>query len=542
MSVEFIRNQDDLRHLVITRFHEGQSIRQLSRFFRISRNRVRRILRKAKHLRDEGEALPVTHRRLTRGSKLDAFNTKIKELLNTYPTITAVRMREELAVLGYKGGMTILRERLRRIRPRPVREPVIRFETDPGVQGQMDWSPYTIRFAREGKQTVLCFSYILGFSRRQYVDFVMHRDFFTLIRRHRDAWEYFGGVPMQCLYDSEKTVVLRWEAGRPLYNPTFIEFITHYRCKPVACRRGRAQTKGKIERPFQYVEGNLLNARTPVDLNDLRTIRTWWMANVSDPHVHETTGFSPLELFLQQERAALQPLPAHAHECAEIVFRVGRSDGFIEFQTNLYSIPYEYDGEILTVKATEHEIFVYTPYVDLIAHHERCANGAGKKSESALHHRNCSLRYGLEPVQEVFLRLGDTAAPFLEGLKKKHPRNPGMHARLILQCKQRYHPEDINRALRHAMRYYAFDAGAIERILKATAKPRTLESLRNEKAREQLEQTLPEIRQRPLEDYRDMIQPGDGGDNEEQQRAGCDGTDKIPLSDPESAPDGENTG
>ena len=81
-----------------------------------------------------------------------------------YPDITAVRLLEELKEAGY-----ILKERLADMRPHT--EPVMRFETDPGLQGQMDWSPYTIPFTRTGKATIQCFSYVLGFSRRQYVDF-----------------------------------------------------------------------------------------------------------------------------------------------------------------------------------------------------------------------------------------------------------------------------------------------------------------------------------------------------------------------------------
>jgi transposase len=139
--------------------------------------------------------------------------------------------------------MTILRECLLKLNPRPKRDPIIRFETEPGRQGQMDWSPYTIDFERGGRTEVLCFSYVLGFSRRQYIDFTLNRQFHTLIRRHVDAFEYFGGVPRECLYDGEKTIILRWEAGRPIFNPSFVIFITHYDCRPVACRPKTPRTK-----------------------------------------------------------------------------------------------------------------------------------------------------------------------------------------------------------------------------------------------------------------------------------------------------------
>lgn len=310
----FIQSRADLEQQLVTMKANGWAIRALVRHFGISRNMVRRILRKHDKQRDEGHdiliAKPGGHS-AQRASKLDPFEQTIGQLLEKYPKITGQRLFEELRLAGYDGGISILRDRLRSARPGPKHEPVIRFETEPGLQGQMDWSPYRIKFLKSGPAQVQCFSYILGFSRRQFIDFTPRRDFFTLIRRHQDAFAHFGGVSAQCLYDSEKTIVLRWEAGRALINPAFAAFITHYRCRPVICRRGRAQTKGKIERPFQYVEGNLLCGREFADLEDLRACARWWLAEKSDLHRHDTTGRAPLELFLELEQSALTPLPLH---------------------------------------------------------------------------------------------------------------------------------------------------------------------------------------------------------------------------------------
>jgi transposase len=220
--MNFIHDRQELEQTLILMHHEGRSIRELCRQFQLGRNTVRRILRGHRQRRDNGHE--VLTKRLRRASKLDGFNSEIKKLLEKYPTLTGLRMYEELKDRGYAGGISILRERLKKLRP-PKREPVIRFETDPGRQGQMDWSPYTIPFTRMGKCQVQCFSYILGFSRRQYIDFTTHRDFYTLIRRHQDTFQYYGGVPKECLYDSEKTVVLRWECGRPVFNPAFTSYV-----------------------------------------------------------------------------------------------------------------------------------------------------------------------------------------------------------------------------------------------------------------------------------------------------------------------------
>ena len=501
----FIQNREEFeQRLVIMKTQDGWTIRALARHFAVSRNMVRRILRKHEKLRDQGHDILLTDRQVRkteRASKLDSYEETLKRLLEKYPRITGQRLFEEVCAAGYDGGISILRDRLRSLRPTPKKTPVIRFETEPGLQGQMDWSPYTIKFLKTGKAAVQCFSYILGFSRRHFIDFTPRRDFFTLIRRHQDAFSHFTGTPAQCLYDSEKTVVLRWEAGRPVINPAFSAFITHYRCRPIICRRGRAETKGKIERPFQYVEGNLLCGREFQDLDDLRACARWWMREKSDIHLHDTTGRPPVELFLEQELSALTPLPLHSYDCAEVALRVCDLEGRLEFETNYYPVPYEHVADILTMKATEHEILIYSPELDLIVRHERGPAGARLTLPGASVHGAKTIRYGLEPVREQFLELGDDADEFLRGLQLTHSKNPGFHARYILHLKERYHSDDINRALGHACRYHAYDCKAVERILATKASPRTLESIRNERASEQLRAALPKINQRSLADY-----------------------------------------
>jgi len=520
------RNQLEFEQEVILRSRNGFSIRSLSKIFRISRNTVRRILRDHAHDREVGhEILPRIE---TRSSKLDAFKPLIEGLLEKYPKITGQRLFEELRSEDYQGGITILREYLKGVRA-PDIEPVIRFETLPGEQGMMDWSPYKIPFTREGLKDVQCFSYILGFSRRHFIDFTPRRDFYTLIRRHQDAFAHFGGVPKECLYDNEKTVVLRWEAGSPVFNPSFTAFITHYDCRPIACKRGRPQTKGKVEAPFKYVEKNFLGGRRFADLEDLRAMARWWLAEKSDRHKHNTTGRPPLELFLEEEQTALRPLPTCAYDSAEVALCVCRANGFVRFETNWYSVPTGHIADILSVKATEKEVLIYSPELKLLARHERKPAGSGQKCEDPGHHQSKRDKYGLESVRVAFLALGPAAEEFLKGLVNKFPKNCGFQARGILNLKENYLSQDIERALKHALRYQAFESTSIERILKVRATPRTLESVRNERARQELEKSLPKIRQRPLHEYETLLKQEENSHGNESGNAD---EDQDPSRDP----------
>src|SRR5262249_50982140 len=177
-------------------------------------------------------------------SKLDPYEPAIADLLARYPDISVRRVHEELRRLGYTGGYTVLSERVLRLRPFPAVPPVRRFETAPGAHAQLDSSTYDLAFTDEGRRRVHAFSYVLGYSRRQYLHFVESQDFATTVREHIRAFERLGGVAATCLYDNMKVVVSGYDGDDPVYNPRFLAFAAYYGFRPVACRPGRPQTKG----------------------------------------------------------------------------------------------------------------------------------------------------------------------------------------------------------------------------------------------------------------------------------------------------------
>jgi transposase len=239
------------RNEIVSRFRAGASIRRIARDLGLARNTVSCALARvqAQWAGADAAAPPPMRPR-----SLDRYEPVIRELLGRYPELTAVRLLEGLRQRGFAGGYTVVRRRLRELRPKATPAPVIRFETSPGVQAQMDYAVHDLDFTGEGRRRVCLFSYLLGYSRRQYLRFVEAQDFATTVREHVRAFTHLGGVAATCLYDNQKVVVTGYEDDVPIYNPRFLAFATHYGYRPVACRPRRPQTKGKVERPFHYVE------------------------------------------------------------------------------------------------------------------------------------------------------------------------------------------------------------------------------------------------------------------------------------------------
>ena len=403
------------------------------------------------------------------------FATRIAALLERYPVITAQRVFEELRGAGFDGCYSSVKTYVRKMRPKP--RPEASKATPVYAAGEMaesDWSPHPIDFTNGTRTTVQVFSYVLTFSTRKSFRLYERSNFFALTDGHVATFERFGGAAHKCKYDCQKAVVLGWEGQQPLYNPRFLAFATHYEFRPEACRPRHPNDKPRVERSFWEFEKSFLNGRHFHDLTDMRAQLAEWERTICDERPHKKLKRPRLELFAE-EAPHLVALPAHAYDTARVVYRVCSIDGFIAWDGNKYAVPYDHVTDILPVRVTQAELFVYSPDLRCVARHELAPKSAGLDIDPAGIHPPWN-RHGadLDQLRQAFDDMGEDAKAFFAGLATATSRYAGHHARQLLLLRARYATSDLCAALRHAQSYGAFDHHAVARILAARAEPRTL--------------------------------------------------------------------
>ncbi len=405
--------------------------------------------------------------------KLDPFRETIEEKVGTGLTVT--RILREIRERGYRGSRTILGDFVRTLKPPALRRKRIwrRFETGPGLETQVDWSPYEVTIAGQ-RRVVHAFQAILAFSRKIHVRFYWNERESTLLEAHVEAFKDFGGVTHRFVYDRMATVVLGTigRNGEPIWHPRFLEFSCHFGFDPFLCRPKDPNRKGKVENGFWFLERDFLRSKNFASLEDLNHQVAVWLQDIANPRTHGTTGRIPEKVFLEEEKSLLIRLPDSLFPTFDEELREVGKDAVVWIRGTPYTIPAR------LAESRRVAVRLFSNHFEVVDHRGQVGfsrryvpeEEKGRLVIDPTHYDGVGPKTSAPPgasrrMEDGFLKRFPTLAELLAGLKVRMKSLFPVHLRALLRIADRWGDDAFLAAAARAQSFRRFDAQAVQRIL-----------------------------------------------------------------------------
>jgi transposase len=306
------------RHAVQQLLDAGVKPRAVAQQFRVSRRTIERIAREAevrssadgilRRLDEEGQR-PVGRPRVT-----EAIRARAQALMLDDPECPPGEVCRLLRTEGTPLGLSTVYRVLRDVRATIPAALQVRFEGVAGEFGQFDFGEVSVRLPDGKRRTVHFAAYRLKYSRWIHVVIVPNERVEALIRSLLDSFAASGGVPLRVVFDNPKTVVVRHEDGRPVWNAVLAPVAIDYGFTIELCTPRQPQQKGAVENLVGYVKRAFFRARRFTDLLiDLPQQLAEWLVEVNTTRPNRATKERPA-VRLAAEHARMKPLAVRPSE------------------------------------------------------------------------------------------------------------------------------------------------------------------------------------------------------------------------------------
>jgi len=403
-----------------------------------------------------------------RQSLLDPFRDTVTRMINTHD-YSAMQIHKRIREAGYKGGYTIVKEFVRKVRP-PRSTPYLTLRFDPGECAQVDWGSAGAISVGNTRRRLSFFVMVLGYSRMMYVEFTLGETQEQWLACHQHAFDYFGGCPQRVMVDNLKSAVLSHPAGHPaIFHPRYMELAAHYGFEIRACNVRSPNEKGRVENGVRYVKGSLLRGLGLEQFAPINPAAREWLDTVANVREHGMTHQRPIDLF-KREKPQLSALPINTYDVGVPRAVTASAQFRVTLDTNRYSVPSAYASRRLTTRIYPERLLIYHDG-KLIAEHPRRYDrhqdylNADHQSELLVHKRRAREQQRLMHL----LRLTPRAEEYYRQLQERR-LNPAVHIRKIIALTEIYGEGAVARAIDDALEYQAFSSEYITNILEQRAR------------------------------------------------------------------------
>jgi len=441
-------------------FKRGVKIKQIAKQLKMSKNTVKTLLQR--------ESEPKYERKANI-SKIDPFKDQIRTwFLSPEYDFIGTRILKELIKLGYVGSISPVYRYLKTLKDekREVsKRATVRIETPPGDQAQFDWSPYKMVIDNEIRE-VYCFTMVLCACRMKSIVFSLTCDGEAIYEAIQELFEDLGGVTQELVIDNPKALVIENDGeNEPKFNLNALRLAAHLGTELNPCNPYRARTKGKIEKPYQYIEeqfvkGNTFKSMTELNVMGKEFVLAWCK------EMHGTTRRIPAEHF-NEEKHCLLPLPSKRFINEPLLKRDVSLDSLVSIDTNKYSVPVKYVGKEVQYRIVYgFKIEIYDMKMNLVESPE-VNNGRNEVFRIDEHYDPISrnIPKSIPEIKRQLIKTFENGEKYLE-LASKALQQPSYHARQILKLKELYTTESLDKILEYCIKNSIFDIDGIKEVLK----------------------------------------------------------------------------
>lgn len=340
--------------------NHGFSMRTIAKKLGIHRETVKKYL--------ETGRFPGCRKTYQRASVLESYHQVIHDFLEE-DDYKATWIFQRLKNLGFTGSYETVKRYVCTIKEQKTRIAYIRFETEPGLQAQVDFGDFQIQEPDGRITTVYAFVMVLGFSRGMYVEYINHCTLDSFMDCHANAFRYLGGIPAEILYDNMKNVVIDRKEGKVNFNVEFVHFARHYGFTPKACPPYSPWVKGKVERSMDYIRERFWRGYTFTSLATLNRDMRVWLDETANKRIHGTHQ-QPVIVRWLEEMLRLGALPASDYDTSIKLYRKVYKDCQVSYNTNRYLVPHLMVGKKILLKIKNGVIRIFHDQDLLVTYQE----------------------------------------------------------------------------------------------------------------------------------------------------------------------------
>ena len=443
----------EIRNSVRTLQAQGQPLREISRLLGLSRNTVRRILR-------EPTAAPVA---AVNAAVNEAMHQRLKEVYERARG-NAVRMGQ---ILVDEHGQDLAYSTLTRwvrqaeLRAAPKRSGEYHFA--PGQEMQHDTSPHRIEVADKPFKAQ-CAGLTLAYSRRLFVQYYANFTRFEAKHFLVQAARFMDGTATRCVIDNTSVVLAGGSGADAIIAPEMKAFARGLGFEFMAHRINDPNRKGRIERPFRWLEDGFLPGRRFASFDDLNAQALRWCIEVANAKPKRSLGMSPEAAYVMEKRH-LRSLPAVLPPVYDVFDRVVDLYGFVNVDVNRYSVPERLVGRTVTVYKHYATIDIHYRRI-CVASHPRLIGVRGMRHTLPGHH-TVPRHAPRQPTLQAQLLCGEHPAldRYVAALAS-HLHGRGTRAlNRLLQLKRSYPAQPFLGAVEQALKYGLFDLSRLETLV-----------------------------------------------------------------------------